>query len=37
MWASYILLAARVGRGPAGVGGLSVAMLIAAAVSLFAH
>ncbi|MEZ5062617.1 MAG: EamA family transporter [Solirubrobacterales bacterium] len=32
MWASYILLAARVGRGPAGVGGLSVAMLIAAAI-----
>lgn len=29
MWASYILLAARVGRGPAGVGGLSVAMVIA--------
>lgn len=29
MWACYILLAARVGRGPAGVGGLSVAMVVA--------
>ena len=29
MWASYILLTARVGRGPAGLGGLSVAMVLA--------
>lgn len=29
-WAAYILLSARVGRGPAGLGGLSVAMAIAA-------
>lgn len=28
MWACYILLSARVGRGPAGVGGLSVAMVL---------
>jgi len=32
MWASYILLASRVGRGPAGVGGLSLAMVIAAVI-----
>lgn len=32
MWAAYILLSARVGRGPAGLGGLSVAMVIAALV-----
>lgn len=31
-WALYILLSARVGRGPAGIGGLSVAMLIASIV-----
>jgi inner membrane transporter RhtA len=29
-WALYILLAARVGRGPAGLGGLSAAMVVAA-------
>lgn len=29
MWAAYILLSARVGRGPAGLGGLSVAMVLA--------
>lgn len=28
MWACYILLSARVGRGPAGVGGLSAAMVL---------
>lgn len=28
MWACYILLSARVGRGPAGIGGLSVAMVL---------
>ncbi len=32
MWGCYILLSARVGRGPAGVGGLSVAMVVAALV-----
>lgn len=31
-WALYILLAARVGRGPAGLGGLSFAMVIASVV-----
>jgi len=31
-WALYILLATRVGRGPAGLGGLSFAMVIAAVV-----
>lgn len=31
-WGLYILLSARVGRGPAGLGGLSVAMVVAAAV-----
>ena len=31
-WAMYILLATRVGRGPAGLGGLSFAMVIAAVV-----
>jgi inner membrane transporter RhtA len=30
MWACYILLSARVGRGPAGLGGLSLAMVLAA-------
>lgn len=30
MWACYILLSARVGRGRAGLGGLSVAMVVAA-------
>lgn len=29
MWAAYILLSARVGRSPAGLGGLSVAMVLA--------
>jgi len=29
MWAAYILLSVRVGRGPAGLGGLSVAMVLA--------
>lgn len=29
MWGCYILLAARVGRGPAGLGGLSAAMVLA--------
>ncbi len=32
MWAAYILLAARVGRGPAGRGGLSAAMALSAAI-----
>lgn len=32
MWAAYILLSARVGRGPAGLGGLSAAMLLATVV-----
>lgn len=32
MWACYILLSARVGRGPAGLGGLSLAMVLAAVV-----
>lgn len=31
-WAAYILLAARVGRGPAGLGGLSLAMLVASVI-----
>lgn len=31
-WAAYILLSSRVGRGPAGRGGLSVAMVVATAV-----
>jgi inner membrane transporter RhtA len=31
-WALYILLSARVGRGPSGLGGLSLAMVIAAVV-----
>ncbi len=31
MWAAYILLSTRVGRGPAGLGGLSAAMLLATA------
>lgn len=31
-WALYILLSARVGRGPAGLGGLSLAMLLASLV-----
>ncbi len=34
MWACYILLSARVGRGPAGLSGLSVAMVIAATLLL---
>lgn len=32
MWAAYILLSSRVGRGPAGLGGLSAAMVLAAVV-----
>jgi inner membrane transporter RhtA len=32
MWAFYILLSARVGRGPAGLGGLSAAMILAAVI-----
>ena len=34
MWAAYILLSSRVGRGPAGLGGLSAAMVLAAVVLL---
>lgn len=34
MWACYILLSTRVGRGPAGLGGLSLAMVLAAVVLL---
>jgi len=34
MWACYILLSARVGRGPAGVGGLSAAMVLGTIVLL---
>jgi inner membrane transporter RhtA len=34
MWACYILLSARVGRGPAGLGGLSLAMVLAAVVQI---
>ncbi len=32
MWGCYILLSARVGRGPAGLGGLSAAMILAAVI-----
>ena len=31
-WAAYILLSARVGRGPAGLGGLSLAMVVASVI-----
>lgn len=34
MWGCYILLSARVGRGPAGLGGLSAAMVLAAVILL---
>ena len=33
-WAAYILLSSRVGRGPAGLGGLSLAMVLASIVLL---
>jgi inner membrane transporter RhtA len=32
MWGCYILLSSRVGRGPAGLGGLSTAMILAAVI-----
>jgi inner membrane transporter RhtA len=34
MWGCYILLSARVGRGPAGLGGLSAAMILATVILL---